>query len=226
MEQWVIPPEENANFVAHMEQILDLYQQPYDPDYPMVCADEQPVELIQEKCQGYSMEPGRTRKVDYQYERHGVVNIFILSAPLRGWRHTLIREHKASQDWAEAIRELLDIHYPQAKKIRLVCDNYRTHSLGALYEAFPAEEAHRLARRLEIYYTPVHGSWLNMAEIELSALKKQCLGRLIGDLETLKQETKTWEVRRNDKQKGVDWRFTTKDARIKLKRLYPLIEMS
>ncbi len=219
----MIPPGENANFVAHMEQILDLYQQPYDCEYPLICTDEQPVQLLKERREGWPMEPGGTAKIDYQYERNGTANIFMLSEPFRGWRHTVTREQKASRDWANVIKELLDIHYPKVKKVHLVCDNYRTHSLGALYEAFPPAEAHRLAQRLEIYYTPVHGSWLNMAEIELSALRKQCLGRRIGTIQILKQETSAWESRRNQQQNGLDWRFTTCDARIKLKRLYPRI---
>lgn len=220
----MIPPRENANFVAHMEDILDLYQQPYDPKYPLVCMDEQPVQLLANKREVLPPVPGQPQRVDYQYERNGTTNIFILSEPLGSWRHAVIREHKASRDWAQVIQELADVHYPQAEKIRLVCDNYRTHSLGALYETFPAEEAHRLAKRLEIHHTPVHGSWLNMAEIELSALSKQCLDRRIGDIETVQREVQAWEVNRNWQQKGVDWRFTTKDARIKLKRLYPRIQ--
>jgi hypothetical protein len=224
-EQWVIPPRENANFVAHMETILDLYQQPYDSDYPLICMDEQPVQLLKDKIASIPAEPGRLERVDYQYERGGTANIFILTEPLGNWRHAGIRERKAGIDWAYIIKELMDEHYPQAKKIRLVCDNYRTHSLGSLYESFPAEEAHRLAKRLEIYYTPTHGSWLNMAEIELSALSRQCLNRHIPDIQTLQREVRTWEVQRNGLQKGVDWRFTTEDARIKLKRLYPIFQM-
>ncbi len=183
------------------------------------------MQLLADKRERLPLEPGHPEKVDYQYERKGTADIFILNEPLGNWRHTLVRERKTSQDWAQVIKELMDVHYPQAKMIRLVCDNYRTHSLGALYETFAAEEAHQLAKRLEIHYTPTHGSWLNMAEIELSALSKQCLDRRIGDRYSLWREVSDWGSKRNEQQKGIDWRFTTKDARIKLKRLYPRIQM-
>ena len=221
---WVIPPKQNGEFVAHMEDILDLYHQPYEPDVPLVCMDEQPVQLIKETRIPVPPVPGRVERVDYEYERNGTTNIFIHTEPLRGHRHVSIREHKTSKDWASEIKDLLEVDYPEAKKVRLVCDNYDTHTLGALYEAFPAEEASKLSRRLEIHYTPKHGSWLNIAEIELSALTKQCLNRRIPDVRTLTREAKTWEKRRNGQQKGVNWQFTTQDARIRLRRLYPLIQ--
>jgi len=218
---WVIPPEKNGQFVAQMEQVLDLYQLPYDPLRPMVNMDEQPVQLIKETRAPIQAKAGSSEKFDYEYERNGVANIFMFTEPLVGVRHVSIRERKTGIDWAEEIKELLDIHYPEADVVRLVCDNLSTHKIGSLYEAFAPEEAHRLAKRLEIHHTPKHGSWLNIAEIELSALTSQCLDRRIPDTETLRTETKAWEKRRNGLQKGVDWRFTTSDARIKLKRLYP-----
>jgi len=223
----VIPPEQNGQFVAQMEKVLDLYQMPYDPSKPMVNMDEQPVQLIKETRTpipakaGSADKPGSPERFDYEYERNGTANVFMFTEPLSGTRHVNIRERKTALDWAEEIKELLDVHYPEADIVRLVCDNLNTHKIGSLYEAFPPEEAHRLAKRLEIHYTPKHGSWLNIAEIELSALTNQCLDRRIPDIETLRNETKAWEKRRNGLQKGVDWRFTTNDARIRLKRLYP-----
>lgn len=222
---WVIPPKQNGEFVAHMEDILDLYQQPYELDVPVVCMDEQPVQLVGETRRPVPASPGKIEQVDYEYERNGTANIFIHTEPLKGHRHVSVRERKTSKDWASEIKDLLEVDYPEAKKVCLVCDNYDTHTLGALYETFPAEEASKLARRLEIHYTPKHGSWLNIAEIELSALTKQCLNRRIPDAQTLVKEAKAWEKRRNNNQKGVDWQFTTQDARIKLKRLYPIFQM-
>ena len=186
--------------------------------------DEQPRQLIKEMRQTIPVEPGKPAREDYEYERNGTANIFMFVEPLGGWRHVKVTEHRTTVDWAHQIRQLLDEHYPTAERIRLVMDNLNTHTIGSLYEAFEPEEAHRLAKRLEIHQTPKHGSWLNMAEIELSALTQQCLNRRIPDIETLRKETRTWECRRNQKQKGVDWQFTTEDARIKLKRLYPQIQ--
>lgn len=218
---WVIPPEKNGQFVAQMEEILDLYQLPFDPLRPMVNMDEQPVQLIKETRTPIPAKAGSPEKFDYEYERNGVANIFMFTEPLIGKRHVNIRERRTSIDWAEEIKDLLDLHYPEAEVVCLVCDNLNTHKIGSLYEAFAPEDARRLAKRLEIHHTPKHGSWLNIAEIELSALTSQCLDRRIPDIETLRKETKAWEERRNGLQKGVDWRFTTGDARIKLKRLYP-----
>jgi len=227
---WVIPPEQNGQFVAQMEETLDLYQMPYDPSKPMVNMDEQPVQLVKETRApipakaGSADTPGSPERFDYEYERNGTANVFMFAEPLSGKRHVNIRERKTSIDWAQEIKELLDVHYPKADIVRLVCDNLNTHKIGSLYEAFPPEEAHRLSKRLEIHHTPKHGSWLNIAEIELSVLTSQCLDRRIPDIETLRKETKAWEKRRNGLQKGVDWRFTTNDARIRLKRLYPQIQ--
>jgi hypothetical protein len=221
---WVIPPDQNGDFVAHMEDVLDVYHMPHDPEIPQVCMDEQPVQLIKETRAPISAEEGRSEHYDYEYERNGTANIFMFTEPLSGLRYVNVTERRTCIDWAYQIKELLESHYPEAKRIRLVCDNLNTHGIGSLYEAFPPAKARELASRLEIHYTPKHGSWLNIAEIELSALTIQCLDRRIPDMETLRKETKKWEERRNDSQKGVDWQFTSKDARIKLKRLYPQIQ--
>ena len=197
---------------------------PYDPEIPLVCMDEQPRQFIKEMRIPIPLSPGKPARYDYQYERNGVANIFIFSEPLECERHTNVRERRTKVDWAHEVRDLLDVRHPEAKRVRLVCDNLNTHKIASLYEAFDPGEARRLARRLEIHYTPKHGSWLNIAEIELSALTKQCLDRRVPDIETLRRETKAWERERNGRQKGVDWRFTTEDARIKLKRLYPQIK--
>lgn len=221
---WVIPPAHSGEFVAHMADVLDVYQRPYDPQVPLVCMDEQPVQLIKETRQPLPAAPGQPEKVDYEYERNGTANIFLFTEPLRGTRHVRVTEHRTAVDWAKEIRDLLEVRYPEAVRVRLVCDNLNTHGIGSLYEAFPPEQARRLASRLEIHHTPKHGSWLNIAEIELSALTMQCLARRLPDMETLTEETTQWEQRRNATQKGVDWQFSTQDARIKLKRLYPQMQ--
>lgn len=207
-----------------MEDILELYHLPYDRLRPLVCMDEQPVQLTKEKRQPLPAEPGKPLRVDYEYERNGTANVYMFTEPLGGRRYVSIRERKTSLDWAYEIKSLLEVHYPEAERICLVCDNLNTHTIGSLYKAFHPRDARQLARRLDIHHTPKHGSWLNIAEIELSALTIQCLDRRIPDIETLRNETTTWADRRNKQQKGVDWQFTTADARIKLKRLYPLIE--
>jgi hypothetical protein len=217
----VIPPEHNADFVAPMEDVLDLYQRPYDPRYPLVNMDEKPVQLIQETRTPLPAQPGKPLRYDYEYERGGTANVFLCTEPLTGWRTIDISAQRTAVDWAHQIKHLLDDCYPKADKVILVCDNLNTHKVASLYEAFAPPEARRLARRLEIHYTPKHGSWLNIAEIELSVLTKQCLNRRIATIEMLQQETKAWEHERNAKQTGVDWQFTTEDARIRLKRLYP-----
>jgi hypothetical protein len=221
---WVIPPGHSGEFVAHMEDILELYQLPHDPQVPMVCMDEQPVQLIKETRQPLPAAPGQPEKVDYEYERNGTANIFMFTEPLTGTRHVHVTEHRTAVDWAKEIRDLLEVRYPEAARVRLVCDNLNTHGIGSLYEAFPPEQARRLASRLELHHTPKHGSWLNIAEIELSVLTRQCLDRRIPDLEMLTKETQQWEQRRNASQRGVDWQFSTLDARIKLKHLYPQIQ--
>ena len=220
----MIPPEQNGEFVARMEDILDLYQKPYNPHIPVVCQDEKPVQLTQDKREPIPVKPGHPKREDYEYERHGVANIFLETEPLGGWRQVSVRERRTKQDWAYEIKDLLERCYPEAEKVVLVCDNLNTHKLGSLYESFSPEEARRLARRLEIRYTPKHGSWLNIAEIELSALSKQGLNQRIPGRETLLRITTFWMRQRNHKQKKVDWQFTTIDARTRLKRLYPLFQ--
>lgn len=206
-----------------MEDVLDLYMQPYDPAYPQVCMDELSKQLIGETRVPLPPAPGQVARMDYEYERLGVANLFIFFEPLAGWRHLLVTERRTKRDWAQAVRELVDVHYPHARTIRLVLDNLNTHVGGALYEAFPPAEARRILTRLEIHYTPKHGSWLNMAESELSILARQCLDRRIADPRTLAREVAAWEHRRNSTQAQMTWRFTTADARIKLLHLYPLL---
>lgn len=206
-----------------MEDILELYCSAYNPKVPLICMDEQPRQLIKETRKSIPAKPGEPAREDYEYERNGTANIFLFTEPLAGKRYVEATERRTSVDWTYQIRELLDVHYPEVERIRLVMDNLNIHKMASLYEAFEPEEARRLAKRLEIHYTPKHGSWLNIAEIELSALTQQCLNRRMPDIETLRKEITAWEQKRNNQQKGVDWQFTTDDARIKLKRLYPQI---
>jgi hypothetical protein len=207
-----------------MEDILELYCLPYNRQVPLVCMDEQPTQLIEEKRIPIPAESGKVVKYDFEYERNGTAVHFIFTEPLAGWRKVNIRRRRTSVDWAQEIKQLLDEDYPEAEKIILVCDNLNTHKIASLYEAFSPVEARRLATRLEIHHTPKHGSWLNIAEIELSALTRQCLERRIPDIDFLQKETKAWQRERNAQQKAVDWQFATEDARIKLKRLYPQIQ--
>jgi hypothetical protein len=221
----VIPPEQNAAFVANMEDVLEVYQRPYDPDRPVVCLDEQPTQLVGETRTPIPAEPGQAQRYDYEYERIGTANNFMITEPLAGWRKVNVRETKTAIDLAHEIRELLDVDYPNAEQVVLVWDNLNTHAPASLYKAFAPEEARRLLERLEIHYTPKHGSWLDIAEIELSVFTKQCLDRRIDDIDTLRREAKAWADRRNAEQTGVDWQFTSADARTKLKRLYPEIKV-
>jgi len=223
---WVIPPEKSADFVANMEDVLEVYKRAFDPEYPKVNMDEQPIQLIKETRQAMAVRMGSPQRIDYEYERNGTAVNFIFTEPLAGWRKVNVRERKTAVDWAHEIRELLEVDYPKATKVILVCDNLNTHAPASLYKAFEPSVARRLLERLEIHYTPKHGSWLNIAEIELSVLTKQCLKRRIPDIETLRSETALWAQQRNTKQKSVDWQFTTDQARIKLKRLYPKFELS
>jgi len=220
---WKIPPEGSAAFVACMEDILDVYHLPYDPCYPVVCMDESCKQMVGEVCEPIPCQPGQPERVDHEYIRNGVAEIFMEVEPLTGKRHVTVTEHRTRKDWASLIKQMLDERYPEAIKVRLVMDNLNTHNIASLYEAFEAKEARRLVARLEIHYTPKHGSWLNMAEIELSALKNQCLDRRIPDIKTLQSEVASWESNRNNNARKIDWQFTTANARVKLKRLYPNI---
>jgi hypothetical protein len=208
-----------------MEDVLEVYKRPYDPNRPVICMDEQPTQLIKETRIPLPGEPGRPECFDYEYERNGTANNFMFTEPLGDWRRANVRERKTKRDWAEEVKELLDEDYRDAQTIVLVMDNLNTHTAGALYEAFAPAEARRLLDRLEIHYTPKHGSWLNIAEIELSVFTRQCLGRRIPDLATLRSEAAAWSRDRNAAEKRVDWQFTTERARGKLKRLYPQVQM-
>ncbi len=204
-----------------MEDILAVYTRPDDPRFPLVCMDEVSKQLLRDTRAPLPPAPGRLERIDYEYERRGVVNCFLFCAPLQGYRWVDVTDHRTKHDWAAQIQDLVDRRYPDAEKIVLVMDNLNTHTPGSLYDAFPPAEAKRLADKLEIHYTPKHGSWLNMAEIELSVLSRQCLDRRFPDEAALVAEVAAWEERRNQATVTVDWRFTTEDARIKLKRLYP-----
>jgi transposase len=206
-----------------MEDVLEVYTRPYDERFPQVCLDEKSKQLLGEVRKPLAARPGRAARQDYEYERNGTANLFIVCEPLSGWRHISVTERRTKIDWAHCIKELVEDHYPHAEKIVLVLDNLNTHTPAALYEAFAPAEARRLLERLEIHYTPKHGSWLNMAEIELSVLARQCLNRRIPDREALAGEVSAWEEERNVAESAIDWRFTSTEARIKLKHLYPEI---
>ena len=223
-EQWVIPPEANGAFVAAMEEVLDVYTRPHDPEMPLVCLDETSKQLVSETRTPVPMKPGQPERIDYEYERNGTANLFMLFAPLEGFRHVEVTDHRKAVDYAKILKDLSDVLFPHARKIALVQDNLNTHVKASLYEAFPPAEARRLAERFEWHYTPKHGSWLNMAESELGVLSSQCLNRRIPDKETLSREVAAWQASRNKNQTKADWRFTTADARIKLKCLYPRFE--
>ena len=205
-----------------MEDVLEGYQRTFNEDEVLVCMDETSKQHTKETRTPLPVRPGEPEKYDFEYERNGVSNLFMLFAPLEGWRHIKVTDRHTKVDWALLIEELVDVHYPD-KKIVLVMDNLNTHKLGSLYAAFEPEKAHRIAERLEIHYTPKHGSWLDMVEIEIGVLSRQCLRRRIPDQETLRNEIDTWEATRNQKAIAVDWRFTTEDARVKLKSLYPSV---
>jgi DDE superfamily endonuclease len=208
-----------------MEDVLDVYTRPYDPRYPQVCMDEVSKQLLRDTRGPLPMEPGRVqRREDYEYERAGVVNLFLFCEPLRGRRWVDVTERRTKCDWAHQIKELVDERYPEAERIVLVMDNLNTHSPASLYEAFDPAEAKRLADRLEIHHTPKHGTWLNMAEIELSVLSRQCLDQRVPDFETLEAEVAAWQERRDAEGTKIEWRFSAEDARLKLKRLYPSLQ--
>jgi transposase len=223
VKQWCIPPQGNAAFVAAMEDVLEVYRRAYDPTHPLVCMDEKAVQLVGETRQPLLVKAGREARSDFEYVRRGVTNLFIFFEPLAAKRQVAIRERRGARQWAEVMRELVDVHYPQAERITVVLDNLNTHALSSLYQVYEPKEARRIARKLEMHYTPKHGSWLNMAEIELSVLARQCLKRRLASEEELGQEVMAWTKARNGSEATVDWRFTTDDARIKLKRLYPII---
>lgn len=217
----MIPPKSNAEFVCAMEAVLDLYHEPYDPLRPVVCFDEGTKQLIGETRTPIPIQPGEPQRYDYEYERFGTCNLFMFCEPLAAWRHVQVTNQRTMVEYAHCMKYLTDIRYPDVEMIRIVQDNLSTHKPAALYKAFPPEEARRILRRLEFHYTPVHGSWLNMAEIELNVLASQCLDRRLGDKVTLITEVSAWNHDRNLRAATVHWQFTTQDARVKLKKLYP-----
>jgi len=206
-----------------MEDVLEVYHRPYDPLRPVVCLDELPIQLIGEARVPIAVAPGRPARFDYEYVRHGTANLFLLTEPLAGWRYVEVTDHRTAVDFAQLLRLLAEDIHPEAHKIVLVMDNLNTHRLASLYQAFPPEVARRLAGRFEVHYTPKHGSWLNVAELEFSVLARQCLGQRFGDRASLEAAVSAWQIERNERGVEVDWQFTTKDARIRLKRLYPSI---
>jgi hypothetical protein len=226
IEYWVIPPEADAEFVAHMEDVLETYEQPYDPACPVVCMDEQPVQLLKETRTPIPATAKHGKRVDYEYERAGTANIFMFTEPLAGWREVAVRETKTKVDWATEMARLLEGRYADRQRVILVCDNLNTHTKGAFYEAFAPERARQLVRRVEFRHTPKHGSWLNIAENELSSLTRQCVaGRRFGDVATLREETSAWSADVNGTQRGVDWQMKIDDARCKLKSVYSKIKL-
>lgn len=225
IEYWVIPPEQDAEFVACMEEVLETYEKAYDPKHPVVCMDEQPVQLLKETRMSIAATREHPRRVDYEYERNGTASIFMFVEPLCGFRQTAARAHRTKEDWALEVAHLLDTRYRDCEKITLVLDNLNTHTKGAFYEAFVSSVARAYVKRIDFVYTPKHGSWLNVAECELSALTRQCLsGRHIGSLDELIREVVAWSSATNECQRGVDWQFQIDEARTKLKHLYPKIK--
>jgi len=226
IEYWVIPPKADAEFVAGMEEVLDTYAKPYDSTCPVICMDEQPVQLLKETRTPIPATKRHGIRVDYEYERAGTANIFMFTEPLAGWREVSVRTTKTKTDWAIEMARLLEGRYASCPKVIVVCDNLNTHTRGAFYEVFEPERARQLVRRLEFRHTPKHGSWLNIAENELSAMTRQCVsGRRFGDIETLRKETSAWSIDVNGKQKGVDWQMKIDDARTKLTSVYPKIKV-
>jgi hypothetical protein len=224
--QWCIPPGQSAEFVCQMEDVLEVYHRPYDPDRPVVCADEATKQLIGETRRPLSAAPGRVERFDFEYVRLGTANLFMVLEPLLGWRAAQVTERRTATDFAELLRWLAEDVYPEAGRIVLVVDNLNTHKPAVLYEAFEPERARAIAAKFEWHYTPKHGSWLNMAEIELSALGRQCLAQRIESMAALRQQVGAWQDDRNERTVEVRWRFTTAEARIKLHRLYPSFLMS
>jgi hypothetical protein len=225
-KEWKIPPKANAAFVAQMEDVLSIYARPFDPKRPLVTFDESNKEQHIEVIEPLPLERGQPQRYESTFERNGVSNMFMFFAPLHNWRHVKVTDRRTASDWAQCMKELVDVHFPDADKIVVVQDNLNTHTPAALYTAFEPAEAKRIWDRLEFHYTPKHGSWLNMAEIELSILSRQCLDRRIPDQDALRSEVAAWEERRNTTQATIDWQFKTADARIKLKKLYPVLKSS
>lgn len=219
----MIPPQQNSHFVAAMEKVLDVYKRQYNKLFPVVCMDESPKQLIKETRSPIAMKPGQDRKEDFEYERCGVANIFMASEPLNAKRYVEVTERKTKNEWAKFVRGIADVWYRDAEKITLVMDNLATHTAAAFYEVYKPTEAKRILDRFEFVYTPKHGSWLNMAEIELNVLMNQCLNRKIDDIRIIEKEVKAWQKHRNNKESKINWQFTNEKARIKLKRLYPTI---
>lgn len=224
IQYWVIPPEQDAEFVAHMEDVLETYTKPYDADCPVLCMDEQPVQLTKETRAPIPATKHTPQRCDYEYERVGTACIFMFTEPLAGWRNATARARRTKVDWAHEMEHILNTRYRSAHKVILVCDNLNTHTPGAFYEAFPPERARELVKKIEFHYTPKHGSWLNIAENELSSMTRQCISkRRMGHLDELRKEIAAWAAASNDKQRGVDWQFNIEQARGKLKSLYPCI---
>ena len=221
---WCIPPAANAEFVWRMEDVLAVYKRPYDPEYPQVCMDESSKQLVAEVRQPKEVKPGQVRLQDHEYERKGTCNLFMFFEPLRGWRRVWVTRQRCKVDWANCVKTLLEENYPKAKKVLLVCDNLNTHTGGALYQAFGPSVAKGLCDRLEFHHTPKHGSWLNMAETELSVLGGDCLDRRMDCAEFVATEVQAWEADRNQRRAMVRWRFTTEEARVTLVEVYPVIE--
>lgn len=219
----MIPPEESTEFVYHLEDVLSLYQEPFDPKRPVVCFDEHPTQLVKPVKPPQSGEPGQVRREDYQYEPQGTKNLFLASEPLDGWRSITVTDRRTTEDWVRFMHQLVDEHYPDVDSLRVVLDNLNTHKPAAFYDYLPPAEARRLLDVLEFHFTPVHGSWLNMAEIEFNRLKGQCLDRRIPDETMLREEVHAWTVARNADESDINWRFTSEDARNRLQQLYPTL---
>jgi hypothetical protein len=226
IEYWVIPPQADAEFAASMEEVLDVYARLYDARYPVLCMDEQPIQLFRETRTPIAATRRHPRRVDYEYERAGTASIFLFCEPLSGWREVSVRDRRTKVDWAQEVERLLRTRYAPAETVTLVCDNLNTHTKGAFYEAFGPESARQLVRRLDFRHTPKHGSWLNIAENELSSMTRQCItGRRFATVDLLREETTAWHEYSNDRQRGVDWQFKVEDARVKLKSVYPKIQV-
>lgn len=225
-KMWCIPPEQNAEFVCAMENVLEVYTRPYDPKRPVVCLDEKSKQLVGEVCKSIAARSGEVERCDYEYVRNGTANLFMLVEPLRGWRHVNVTTRRTKVDFAKQVKEISDVHFADADRITLVMDNLNTHRLSTLYEAFEPSEARRLIERIEVIHTPRHGSWLNMAECELSALERQVLGVRISEEAALQSRVTNWGQDRNQRCRRIDWQFRTPDARIKLRRLYPQMQLN